>query len=311
MTASHITHDPSEAGLCLKNGGIVIFPTETVFGIGASAYNHNACQRIYAIKKRPADNPLIIHLATIEQIPTIAFLPDHAHALIETFCPGPLTIILKKRSHTLFTAGLDTVAVRIPQLALARAMIAAAESPIAAPSANLSGKPSITRAQDALDQFQNDVDKILWGPDCTIGLESTVIDLSGEIPLYLRPGSISYETLLPLLLDLKLYISDNSERPASPGMKYRHYSPICQVILVEDLNTIDPTDGGQIGFQLHHKSALDVHVINNEGYAQALYAFFIECDRRGLKCAFCQHPKQDALQSALLNRLQKASTNQP
>lgn len=303
-----LTHSAEEAGQVLKQGGIVVFPTETVYGIGASAFDHSACRRLYAIKQRPLDNPLIIHVASIDQADAIAVIEKQHYKLIETFFPGPLTLILPKKTPSLFTAGLKTVAVRMPQLNLAREMIAAASVPIAAPSANLSGKPSITRLEDAVMQFEGHVDKILSGPDCMIGIESTVIDLSGENPIYLRPGTISFEALLPFLPNLRLHYPQTMENPVSPGLKYSHYAPECSVLLVEDLTDIEPLHSGQIGFSLKKQSALDVLISNNEEYGKRLYSFFIDCDRRGLKYAYCQYPKRDALEPALLNRLFKAST---
>ncbi len=303
-----LTEDVYKAGLCIRKGGLVIFPTETVYGIGASALNQEACHAVYRVKNRPSDNPLIVHLASVDQIASLCEVDDTYAPLIRHFLPGPLTLIFKKKDPALFTSGLDTVAIRIPQLELARALIAAAGVPVAAPSANLSGRPSITRCVDAVEQFADKVDMILQGPDCSLGIESTVVDLSGPIPVYLRPGSVSIEELQPFLPGIVKATDSPGKKVISPGMKYRHYAPECRVVILEDMRLVeDAPHSGQIGFQLAQNAQVNIKVGNNSEYTRMLYAFFIDCDRRGLKTAYCEYPQAGSLQEALYHRLLKAA----
>ena len=220
-----------QAAEIIKQGGIVAFPTETVYGLGADAWNSSAISKIYKIKGRPADNPLIVHLHEKKQIHDFCSnIPEHAHTLMDTFWPGPLTLVLKKRQEVLdaVTAGLDTVALRIPDHSIALDLIRRT-GPLVAPSANRSGKPSPTKAEHILSDFGNACE-VLDGNTTKIGLESTVIDLSEKEPIILRPGMIGREEISTLLgVSVKESSPNPIHSPKSPGQKYSHYTPDAKV----------------------------------------------------------------------------------
>lgn len=233
-----ITEDTiNDAAQCLKSGGTVVFPTETVYGLGADAFNDAAIDKIYKAKGRPSDNPLIVHIADINSLSTLTDnVSEDCQKLIDKFWPGPLTIIFPKsaRVHMRVTAGLDTVAVRFPSNPIARKLIKESGVFIAAPSANLSGSPSPTVARHVIDDLDGRVDYIITGSDCDIGLESTVIDMTGDVPNILRPGAITLEMIkeiFPNATEDKCTFSD-VEKPKCPGMKYKHYAPKAEVQVV-------------------------------------------------------------------------------
>lgn len=306
-----LTDSTEAAAEHLRKSDVVIFSTETVFGIGASAYDHRAIERLYTIKKRPADNPLILHLSDWQQAFKLAELNEKARLLMKKYKSGPLTIILPKKDRQLFTAGLNTVALRVPLYQKTREMIGLAGVPVAAPSANISGRPSLTRFSDVVEVFTGRVDCILKGPDPEIGIESTVIDLTAEKAVLLRPGYISRTELSKILPELNRAetVSTGSEEaePRSPGLKYRHYAPECRVHLVEKLPEQTGADDARIGFKMKGRSGYDVITGSNEEYMHLLYSFLHECDRRGIQTAYCALPAPDHFREALLNRLYKAS----
>ncbi len=293
----------------LQNGGVILFPTETVYGIGADSRNISACERIYSIKNRPTDNPFIIHVDSIESIDKIARIPKQYRDCITHFIPGPITFILEKKDESLFSTGLSTIGVRVPSNTIANTLLKLSKIPVSAPSANLSGKPSITRAADAITQFQGKVDFILQGSDSEIGIESTVVDLTGTVPILLRPGKISYQEVKNLLPNLKKYEMNKKQlpdKPQSPGMKYRHYAPDCEVILCKKNESITGDAIAFIGFDLYPNVNFYVKVNTNLEYMHHLYSFFIDCDKKKIKKAFCQFPIQDEFEDVLLNRIEKA-----
>lgn len=224
---------PAEA---LKRGELVAFPTETVYGLGASAFLPEAISKIYAVKGRPQDNPLIVHLQDLPELELVAQdIPDLAYQLFQTFSPGPLTLILPKSDRIPYeaTAGLDTVGIRFPNTPMSRALIRAA-GPLVAPSANLSGRPSPTRAEHVLSDLDGRIPYILDGGPCRIGLESTILDLTQAAPKILRPGGLTQECLEAFFAEkLTCFQSaDDAKGPAkAPGMKYRHYAPKAQLTL--------------------------------------------------------------------------------
>ncbi len=230
----------SEAANIIRKGGLVAFPTETVYGLGADGLNGEACKNIYKAKGRPSDNPLILHISSYSQLERIvADVPEKAKILMNSFWPGPLTIIFKKLPCVpdSVTGGLDTVAVRFPSNELANRLIAAADTPIAAPSANISGKPSPTKASHVIDDLSGRVDMIIDGGNCDVGVESTIVDVTGETPCLLRPGGITVEMLEKVLGKIEIdkavtKILSEGEKPKAPGMKYKHYSPNADVVLV-------------------------------------------------------------------------------
>lgn len=231
----------AKAAAVLRGGGLVAFPTETVYGLGGDGRNPLAAGKIYAAKGRPSDNPLILHIAEPEELdPLVAEVPPMARPLMEAFWPGPMTLIFRKSELVPYetTGGLDTVAVRMPSHPVARALIHAAGLPIAAPSANLSGHPSPTSASHVREDLEGRVDMILDGGDVEIGLESTIIDVTGEEPVILRPGYISLEAVQRLMGEASLdpaIVGKPQEglRPKAPGMKYRHYAPRAEMTIVE------------------------------------------------------------------------------
>ncbi len=212
----------------IRQGGLVAFPTETVYGLGADAENAHAARKIYAAKGRPSDNPLIVHICDVSQVFEIADnVPEDAERLWTAFWPGPLTIVLKKNGRIPIetTGGLDTVAIRLPENPVAKALIRRSGKMIAAPSANLSGKPSPTSAAHVIEDMDGRVDGIIISEDCRVGLESTIVDLSEERPIVLRPGDIGMSALRRVLPDAVLDTQLKGGHPKAPGMKYRHYAP--------------------------------------------------------------------------------------
>jgi len=231
-----------KAAKVIRNGGLVVFPTETVYGIGANAFDPEACKKIFKVKRRPVDNPLIVHVASFEQINDIVkCIPETAKKFMEKLMPGPFTAILKKRSiiPDVVTAGLDSVAVRFPEHPIAKLLIEEAGVPIAAPSANLSGRPSPTKAEHAIEDMNGRVDVIIDGGDTLYGLESTIINFTVEPPILLRPGPLYPEQLQKIgcvCIPEEARGLKSQEKPLSPGMKYRHYAPKKKLVLVENLS---------------------------------------------------------------------------
>lgn len=232
--------DPAiiEAAQMLQQGSVIAFPTETVYGLGANALDTEAIKKIYQAKGRPSDNPLIVHIASIEQLQTLVQdINETSQKLIENFWPGPLTIIFNSKNNVseLVTAGLSTVAVRMPSHPVALAIIKAANLPIAAPSANKSGSPSPTSASHVWDDLHGLIEGIVDGGSTMIGVESTVIDVSGDVPTILRPGGVTVEELEKVIgkVQIDKGIIDQTEKPISPGMKYRHYAPQGEMIILK------------------------------------------------------------------------------
>lgn len=229
----------AQAAELIRQGEVVAFPTETVYGLGADGLNSEAVAKIFAAKGRPNDNPLILHIADKAEINRLTSgLTENARILMEKFWPGPLTLIVSKSEIVpdAVSAGLPTVAVRFPSNVFAQRLIKACGCPIAAPSANISGRPSPTNAADVLEDMQGKVAAVLDGGSCGIGLESTVVDTTEPVPVILRPGGITYEMLTEVLgvveIDPALQ-GDKNFRPKAPGMKYRHYAPKAPMYLLE------------------------------------------------------------------------------
>lgn len=245
METLHLTGflptDPGvETAACLlHDGGVVAIPTETVYGLAANAFDEKAILRVFEAKGRPQDNPLIVHISAFDQLaPLVTEIPDTARALADAFWPGPLTLVLP-RSDLLpdaVSAGLDTVAVRMPSNRVARAVIDRSGCPLAAPSANLSGRPSPTTAQHVIDDLDGRIDGILLSGDCEVGVESTVILLAGGQKRLLRPGGVTKEMLEsvigPVDLDKAVLSAEVTAKVSSPGMKYKHYAPSTKVVML-------------------------------------------------------------------------------
>lgn len=243
-----IQHDMpaiSHAGELLKAGGLVAFPTETVYGLGADALSADAAARIYAAKGRPSDNPLIVHICCFEDMRAIVEeVPRQARMLADAFWPGPLTMILQKSAKVPYetTGGMDTVAVRMPANKIALALIREGGGYIAAPSANTSGRPSPTTAGHVYEDLNRKIPLILDGGEVGIGIESTIIDLTEQVPVILRPGFITMQMLSEVIgevrIDPGILTDDANCKPKAPGMKYRHYAPKAEMIIVEGIQEL-------------------------------------------------------------------------
>ena len=241
MTTENVDADAiARGGEILKKGGLVAFPTETVYGLGGNALDPEASKKIYAAKGRPSDNPLIVHIADIKDLKKVAAeVPEKAQILADKYWPGPLTMILPKAdivpSET--TGGLDSVAVRFPSDRIAQALILAGGGFVAAPSANTSGRPSPTTAGHVIEDLGDKIDMIIDGGQVCIGLESTIVDFTEDVPVVLRPGHISLEMLQETLGDVRmdrgLISPDSKVHPKAPGMKYRHYAPKADLTIIE------------------------------------------------------------------------------
>ncbi len=229
------------AGALLRNGEVVAIPTETVYGLAAQIFDDDAVHRIFTVKGRPQDNPLIVHISDLKMMDgLVQSVPECAGVLIQHFWPGPLTIIFKKTEKVsdVVTCGLDSVAIRFPEHPVARAIIDAAGIPLAAPSANLSGKPSPTTADHCVHDLDGLIPLIIDGGECRVGVESTVISVTGEVPMILRPGIISLEEIRRWVPEAEISPAvfrevKADEKVESPGLKHRHYSPGCEVILID------------------------------------------------------------------------------
>lgn len=229
----------TQAATCLAGGGLVAFPTETVYGLGADALNSEAAAKIYAAKGRPSDNPLIVHIANVEDMDKLAYVNEQARVLAQAFWPGPLTIILPKKDIVPHgtTGGLDTVAIRMPSHPVALELIKKSGVYVAAPSANTSGRPSPTKAEHVIEDMTGKIDYIVDGGAVGIGIESTIVDVSGDVPTILRPGFITKVMLEQIIgtvkIDPALEKPMDGLRPKAPGMKYTHYAPKGELTLVE------------------------------------------------------------------------------
>ncbi len=308
----------TEAAEIIRRGGLVAFPTETVYGLGADAFNPSAVKKIYKAKGRPADNPLISHICSIEQAEKLAaFIPTDARKLMEHFWGGPLTIILKKRPEvpSVVSAGLDTVSIRFPSHSVAYELIKASEVPIAAPSANLSGSPSPTSARHCISDLMGRVDMIIDGGDCVIGLESTVVDMTGETPVILRPGAITAEDIANVAGSC-VYGGNYAEAPKCPGMKYTHYSPKAEVFALKNMesaNELLSKASGKTGIiALSSERTFDADVVYDAGtdlssYAAKLFGLLRKADEDGVDFLLAQLPENAGIGTAIRNRLLKSS----
>ena len=320
----------------VRNGGLAAFPTETVYGLGANALDPEAAKKIYAAKGRPSDNPLIVHVAEPSEIFNYAFEDEHgiARKLCRAFMPGPLTIVLKKKPSIPreVTGGLDTVALRCPSDPAAHAFIAACGVPIAAPSANLSGKPSPTKASHVVNDLYGRVDVILCGSDSQIGLESTIVLVSDEGVKLLRPGFITVSQLEknvgPVEIDRAVTSKlSEGERPLAPGMKYRHYAPQAPVTLVKGADDdvrrffADRLKNGSavicfdedLDFLPGYTGNADKTVVVSIGpkndhitQAKRLFDALRTLDRPDIKSIFSRFPDSEGVGLAVFNRLIKA-----
>jgi L-threonylcarbamoyladenylate synthase len=312
----------------IKSGGLVAFPTETVYGLGANALDAKAVKRIFVAKGRPSDNPLIVHIANKDDVKMLADqVPDVAWNLIDRFWPGPLTIVLKKSKIVpkITTGGLDSVAIRMPKSKIAHHIIQQSKTPIAAPSANYFGRPSPTKAEHVLEDMKGRIDMIIDGGQTRIGIESTVIDLTTKTPTLLRPGGVTLEQLKKALGKVKVHphvIGQKSKgRIRSPGMKYKHYSPKAQVILITGTHNVRKrinamitklkNTGKRVGIIVADKAHYDADAakfvgIRHENLAAVLFSTFREFDSMKIDVILVQGVPKKGLGLGIMNRLEKA-----
>ncbi len=317
-------YDIALAGEILKNGGLVAFPTETVYGLGADALNDESVKKIYIAKGRPSDNPLIVHIAEKNDIfPLVKEVTPAAKALIDHFFPAPLTIILPKSDKigNTVSGGLKTVAVRMPQNETARALIKAAGTPIAAPSANTSGLPSPTKAKHVIDDMAGKIDAVINGEDCDFGIESTVITLASDVPTILRPGAVTKEMLEAVIGRVEIDSAvlegmKNNETAASPGMKYKHYAPKAKIMLVHasgekyERFVNAKKDAFALCFEEDNITIPKVtfgRKSDDASQAKELFDALRQLDERGAKKVYARIPNKNGVGMAVYNRLIRAA----
>lgn len=323
-----------EAGAVLRQGGLVAFPTETVYGLGGDALNPESSRKIYAAKGRPSDNPLIVHIARMEDLaPIVRQVPETALRLAEAFWPGPLTVILPKseRVPCETTGGLETVAVRMPSHPVARRLIAYGGGYVAAPSANLSGRPSPTAAKYVIEDMDGRIDIILDGGDGDIGLESTIVDLTVTPPQILRPGYITQDMLSAVLgrisVDRTVLEADSGQAPRAPGMKYRHYAPRGEMTVISGpaqrviafINARageDRASGHRVGVIGTDEALAQYRAdvvrslgsrLDEDSIARHLYGILREFDDEGVTRIYSESFASVGLGQAIMNRMLKAA----
>ncbi len=309
------TNDVKVAATYLRAGKLVAFPTETVYGLGAHAFDSHAVARIFEAKGRPADNPLIVHVAEYAALsPLVAAIPTDAKTILSTFAPGSISVILPRHPDvpSIVSGGLDTLAVRIPSHPIAQAFLRETALPVAAPSANSSGRPSPTTWEAVAEDLDGRIDCILQGPPSDVGIESTVVDCTGPWPVILRAGSVTLADLqcvVPTTQFADTKASDANKR--SPGTRYRHYAPTAYVYLVDSMNDIaDTVQAGYIGleaFNIEHPFQLVAQCTSLEDYSHRLFAFFRACDRAGIRTIYCQRVPDVGLGRALMDRIGRAA----
>lgn len=320
-----------KAGKILREGGIVAFPTETVYGLGANAFCEEAVLNVFKAKCRPADNPLIVHVSNKEMIDELVEEKNEiAERLIESFMPGPITLVMKKNKRVAdcVSAGLDTVAVRFPVHETARRLIEFAGVPIAAPSANLSGKPSPTEARHVICDMNGRIEAVIDGGACDAGVESTVVDVTGKIPVILRPGIVTLEDLKEVFPETEvdrhvLCEVENDETPRSPGMKYKHYAPKADVTVVEGTEEcvykkikelLDENKDKRCGVLTVSGRSYEAPVVlsagnNNRTYAHNLFSKLREFDELEVEKVFAEICVFDKYLMTVKNRIYKSAGN--
>ena len=336
VTVSPVNPDLSlmeRAGNLIKHGGLVAFPTETVYGLGGNALDPEASRKIYAAKGRPSDNPLIVHIAQMEDLfPLVGKVPEKALQLAKAYWPGPLTMIFPKTALVPYetTGGLDTVAVRFPSHPVAKELILASGGYVAAPSANRSGRPSPTTAAHVVEDLGETIDMILDGGSAQIGLESTIVDFTVDVATILRPGYISLEMLRDCIgegeMDRGLSAS-SKVRPKAPGMKYRHYAPKAEMTVVEgapekveekirSLAAVASSSGKKVGIFATREHAdaypqgqvrLAGSLLEEDGIARHLYENLRLFDEEGVDVIYSEAFDTPLLGQAIMNRLLKAA----
>ncbi len=308
-----LTSSPEKAAAFIRAGDVVAFPTETVYGLGADSFNPDAVEKIFEAKGRPQDNPLIVHVANLGQIEGLAAdVTDTAWRLIDRFFPGPLTIILRRHPDvpSIVTAGLDTVGIRMPSHPVAQEFLTACDTPVAAPSANLSGRPSPTSWQTVHANLNGRISCILKGGRTDVGIESTVLDCSRRTPMVLRAGGVTLEDLQEIVPRTRM-ADEIPDRPLSPGQVHRHYVPNASVQLVSHPSEAQPSASAAfIGLDAPSNGAafgLTRMCESKEAYAHELFDFFYECDRLEMETIYCQKVDEKGLGRGLMDRLLRAA----
>ena len=313
------------AAKTIRDGGLVVFPTETVYGIGANALDGNACRKIFKAKGRPQDNPLIVHISSLNMLDKLVLkIPDVAYKFIDKLWPGPLTLIMEKKEVVpdIVTASLPTVAVRMPSHPVAKLLIELSGYPIAAPSANLSGKPSPTSFEHVKDDMMGRVDVIIDAGETPFGIESTIVDVTKDPPILLRPGPLTLEQISEIS---KVVVHEGAfgkttlDRPPSPGMKYRHYAPEKSLILVENTSRMEETlkrfkDPIVICPKEHEKMYRDYRVLllgsleNEYSVAYELFKILRKTDKMEGEVVVVEGFPERGILFSVMNRLRKAAS---
>ena len=332
MKTEMLTEKEAErAGDILRNGGLVAIPTETVYGLAANALNGEAVSHIFKAKGRPMDNPLIVHIAEREELKALVKeIPETAEKLMDYFWPGPLTIIMPKADiiPDEVSAGLDTVAIRMPSHPVARKVLKAGGVPLAAPSANTSGKPSPTTAAHVYDDLNGKIDAIVDGGSCDVGVESTVITLCSEIPRLLRPGRVTPEEITKVIGPIEvdnavLHPLKDGAVVMSPGMKYKHYSPTANVIVIssslnkfrEYVNKKAEENEGKTAALVFEGEETEINCEtlsfgkkdSDEDHANRLFGALRESDELGIDTVYVRCPSAEGVGLAVMNRLLRAA----
>jgi L-threonylcarbamoyladenylate synthase len=316
-----------QAAQILREGNLVAFPTETVYGLGADALNHFAVEKVFQAKGRPADNPLIVHIASFDQISEIVReVPPPARTLADCFWPGPLTLVMKKTRSVpdIVTAHLDSVAVRIPRHPVTLALLRELGRGMVGPSANRSGRPSPTEAQHVIDDLAGRVDYILDAGPTEIGVESTVLDVTRHPPLILRQGGLSRETIEAIVGNVTVAVSEH-DLARSPGTRHRHYAPNPKVVLVAEGNARHfaelvkgaHADGARVG-AIVHSERLDRHGVDRsfrvedpspEAFARLLFRAMRDLEKEGVDLLIIEEVKEQGIGAAVMDRLRRASSH--
>ncbi|MEI7695913.1 MAG: L-threonylcarbamoyladenylate synthase [Chlorobium sp.] len=312
-----LTNSAEKAAAILNSGGVVAFPTETVYGLGAGICHPQAIKQIFQAKGRPGDNPLIVHIYSVEQLADVADeINSDAQKLIELFFPGPLTLVLKKNRCVpdTVTAGLQTVGIRCPVNPIAREFLRLSHCPVAAPSANLSGLPSATSWEAVYEDLDGKIDCVLCGTPSAIGLESTIVDCFGPNPLLLRAGAITLEQLQAIVPAITTpAATDKGAPPKSPGLKYPHYAPKAAIILchAHEKMIIGEAPSAYIGLSAPPQGIALIKICESlEEYGRELFSFFRRCDTEGIHVIYCELPSYQGLGRAIRDRLTRAANKE-
>lgn len=320
--------DIKEASEIIVNGGLVAFPTETVYGLGADGLNSEAVKKIFEAKGRPQDNPLILHISSFDMLDELAYIDERTKEFLHQFWPGALTAVLIKKETvpSIVSAGLDSVGIRMPDNEIALKLIKESKRPIAAPSANVSGYPSPTKAEHVMKDMSGRIDAIIDGGECSLGIESTVVDLRGDCPVILRPGKVTLEDIKKhyknVRYDEALINMTMTDRPISPGQKYRHYAPSAEVLLLscDDIRRADES----IKLYMTHKNSVILALSEDiEKYAglnfyelgssgnpflimHRMFDLLRKADNDGYDYIIAPYFKKEGIYMSITNRLEKA-----